>query len=226
MLAGLLAILSSIFGAIFSFLGNLISWAAKTFPWWVWVSLIVAIIVFYYGVKAGYDWAGGQGGLGCSCRSCRQFVCNKQPRPPRPERTHTVSGSVVSVSAANAFVLSQGPRRQRTVTIRWCIVTDAIAGQALTASLLPEGSQVRVEALGGRIMGAEEEEREATPEEEVMWKAAIVEGRGPLVGEVQSASGNNVGLSLCAAGFAEPQVDAPKSYQDAAKQAKSKKKKH
>jgi len=216
---GFLTAIFGVLSAVFSAVASAAAWIFKTMPPLGWVLLAVLLI----GLYLGHGCTGVPGGC-----TCRDFFCRRTPRPPRPERTHTVSGKVVSVEATNRFTIQDG-RRQRPVTIRWVVVTDAVAGQALTAQLLLVGSSVSIEALGGRIMGdaetqpglrrqegeAESEQPTAETTDSPGQEEELAEGRGPIVGTVQNANGQDVGLSLVTAGLATCQDDAPSNYKAA-----------
>ena len=231
---------------------KVLTWWVNTVDWRITVGLIAVVLFFAWGVSKGYDWAGGQGGLGCSCRSCRQLVCGRTPRPPRPERTHQERGTVASVEAANRFTIEQGDRRKRTreVTIRYIVTDGSQASTDYAATLLPVGSAVVVEALGGRFGDADpqsglpqqdgSEELEATtgettgrPGTELLGREMTdaefealkvdLEGRGTLVGVVTAANGANVGLSLIEQGLATCADGSPPAYIAAEKAAKKRK---
>lgn len=222
-MAGFIAIIGAVFSAICSAVAGVIRWWAATVPWYVTLGLAAGIALFGWGYHAG---GGSTGGMGCSCR---ELMCGKrQPRPPRPERTHQEAGTIGAWISPVQFTLVQpakiGKRTiERPCTLRYVASDASPAAMTLSEQLAPVGSQVSVEALGGRILGAAPETtgettdapgRDATPEEVKMWEQSV-EARGPIVGVVTNANGQDCGLALVSAGLATVGPEAPVQYQAA-----------
>jgi hypothetical protein len=132
-----LAILGSIWGVVSKVLAAV--------PWQVWLCLGIFL-------AGGWVFSGG---------SCRDFMCHRTPRPPRPPRVHETVGSVLSVEDANHLTIQvSGPLGRRkwpvSVTIDDVVVSVGNAsGMALTASLCPLDSIVKVKTETARIFGDE-----------------------------------------------------------------------
>jgi hypothetical protein len=144
-LTAILSVLGAIIGAVAKAAVGFLGWWKDTIPWQVTVGLIVAVLLFAWGVKVG---GGGVMPTGCSCK---ELMCGCRPRPPRPPVTHTKAGTVVSVEAANRFTLKQG-RRLRPCTVAY-VVVQGDEGIELTRELLPIGGPVSVLCEGRRFLG-------------------------------------------------------------------------
>jgi hypothetical protein len=162
--------------------------------------------------------------LGCVvvCLICLAIIArNWGCRPVRPEHTYTEKGTVVSVWAANQFIIQQR-RRERAVTIQYIVVSGDPAGVALAKELLPIGSDVSVLVQGRRLLGNEADSSQRRLDENLGATAEAPEARGPFVGVVTASNGADVGLALVTEGLADVTADAPKDYKAAAKAAKRK----
>jgi hypothetical protein len=187
------------FLAILSAVWNVICKVIAAIPWQVWVLLVA----FLFG---GWVFHGG---------SCKDFACHRTPRPPRPPRIHKTVGAVLSVESANSMTITvSGPLGRRKwplqVTVADVVVpVEDTAGKALAASLCPVGSIVTVQTESSHLFGAD-------PLDDETYGA-----RGPLVGEVTAASGQDVGLELITAGWADAGQDASAAYLAARNKARN-----
>src|SRR3990167_6756170 len=219
---GIVTAILSVLGAIFSAVCSAVAAVVKVIPWWVWVGGGLVLI----GVWLGHRASGGIGmPSGCSCR---ELMCGRKPRPPKPPKSITMTVLSVPTGASIEAATGRQNRYKHPTTVTLKGVAAPVDGP------LAEQSRVNLERMAGKTIRVEMERHglfssdahtSLRRQEDAVGGATAeappgaqdeadegVQARGPLVCVDYGESGLCLNTEQLAMGMAKLLPDGPKEW--------------